>query len=775
MQCGPGRWILDSARHKVRGGWPPWSESPLPTLAVFLVVGVVVGRHLPEPELAWLGSVALALVAALAGPRTGAAVAVALSAWLLGLALGHPTVLSYSLADHAVVQGVVTQSSSTSAVVRTDRGQVRASFFPEPAPPVGTRLSARTRPVRPKPRLPGEPDRRAADVRAGRPVRRVTRWVRLGPEAESVPARDVPDVRHAGVLLALATGRRAALDPSMRRLLQRTGTAHLLAISGLHIGLVAGLIHGLMGWLGSHLLAWMWLARGARVLRWARALAAVGGAAAYAHSVGWPVSTQRAVVMVAGAALAHAVGRRVRPWSLLSLAAFVVVVVEPSAVDGLGFGLSFGAVLGILAVGPRLSRWIPPDTPWLLQRIAVALAVTLAAMAGTLPLTAWWFQELSPLSPLANLLVGPLIGAIAVPAALLGTYGPALIQQPAYALGSLAVEVAVTLLSWLDVAPWTPAVGPIGALLIVAGLLLRRHPLLALPLVIGVLVVRTIEVRSDLEVTFLGVGQGDAVFIRHPDGRRWLFDGGPPSDGVLRWLRREGHTRLDTVLLSHPDSDHLGGLQPVLDGLEVGRVVVGRPPVADEESYRAAWNTMFSRGIPVSVAADGPVAGVELLHPSPGWRAAAGPHALRRPKDNDDSLVVLLEHEGQRVLLTGDIERAAEDWLASRLPEVDVVQAPHHGSRTSSSAGLVAATNPDWVVISCGLGNRFGHPHANTLASWRGRRILRTDLDGSIRLRVRAAGIVVERWVAGWGWSGLGRAPWRPLLPRGGSPKFRRP
>jgi len=755
---------------KVRGGWPRWSESPLPTLAVLLVVGTLIGRHAAVPEVAWCGAVALALLAALSGDRSGGRLAMGLSACVLGIALGHVRPTGPELDEHAVVQGVVVQSAGTSAVVSTARASWRLSFYPEAAPPVGTRVSARTRPSRPQVRLPGEPDRLAADHRAGRQARRVTRWIRLGGRPEG-PAPDLqvpPQGLHADVLHALATGRKAALDSQLRALLQRTGTARLMAISGLHIGLVAGLAHLVIGRLGGLLLRWMPSAGAAPWLRWLCAVGALLAAAAYADTVGWPVSTQRAVVMVAGASFAHAIGRPVRPWSLLAAAAIVVVVAEPSAVDGLGFGLSFGAVLGILGVSPRLLRWLPPDPPWLLGRLAAGVSVTVGAMAGTLPLTAFWFQELSPLSPIANLVAGPLIGTLAVPAALVGVHGPPAVRAPALWVGGHSVELAVQLLNALDVSPWTPAVGPIGALMLAAAVLLRRHLLLAVPLALVAVGAPSLPASDELQVTFLGVGQGDAVFVRHPDGRRWLVDGGPPSERVLRWLRRQGHTRLDAVLLTHPDSDHLGGLIPVFEQLDIGRVVVGRPPLADEQLYRMAWNRLFSRSVPIAVARSGPIEAVPLLHPTPGWRERAGPPALRRPRDNDDSLVLHLEHAGHSILLTGDIEGAAEGWLSPGLPRVDVVQAPHHGSRSSSSAGLVAATDPDWVVVSCGRDNRFGHPHANTLASWRGRRLLRTDRDGTLRVRLGRSGVRVERWVHGWGWVGVRRRPWRPLLPRGG-------
>ena len=732
-----------------------------------MVLGAVLGRYAPLPELAWLASLALALLGAVCRPRWSACLAVGLSAMMLGLALGRPQEPTPAIADHGVVQGTVTQSSGRSAVVETPRGSWRLSFYPDPAPAVGTRLSAQTRPSRPAVRLPHAPHPTAADRRAGRRGRRVVRWIELGGEAPSAPL-GLGRARHGDVLVALATGRKSGIDPGLRALLQRTGTAHLLAISGLHIGLVAGLVYLVVGSLGTRLLARLARPSAAPWLRALQAVLTVGAAALYAQQVGWPVSTQRAVVMVTGGVLARAVGRAVTPWSLLAAAAIAVVLVDASVVEELGFGLSFGAVMGILAVSPRISRWLPPDLPWPVARGLEGLAVTLGAMAGTLPLTALWFQELSPLSPLANAVVGPIFGTVVVPAALVALHGPALLQPAALWMGDQAVELSLLFLETLDVAPWNPAVGPLGALCLAVAVALRRQAWAAIPLAMVILGARSCPLQHDeLQVTFLSVGQGDAVFVRFPDGRRWLVDGGPPSERVLRWLRTEGHTELDAVLLTHPDSDHLGGLEAVIAKLDVGRFVAARPPVGEESAYRRVWRTLAARRIPVALARDGPVTGVPILHPMPGWRSAVGAAAMRRPKDNDDSLVLHLEHGEKGILLTGDIEAVAERWLAPQLPSVEVLQAPHHGSRTSSTAGLVAATDPDWVVISCGQDNRFGHPHAAVLASWRGRQVVRTDRDGTVRVRLSRHGVRVERWVHHWGWVPLSRRPWRPLLPRG--------
>lgn len=749
----------------------------MPSLAAALVVGAVLGPWcIVESERVWVGVFGLLAVASIAGGRRGARFALVAAATCLGLALAPSVATGPTLAQDAVVQGVVESTDGLGVVVRGAAGRYRLSFDSDD-PPVGTSISARTRPAASPVVLPGEPDPSGADLRAGIQARRVVASIQLGEGSATTPLpATFARWTHGGLLWALATGSRAHIDENTRQLLQRTGTGHLLAISGLHVGLLAGVVYTSLGFVARVMARWAPGVGGVVALRVLQASGAVVAASLYSELVGWPVSTRRAVWMVTGAALARLSGRRVDPWSLLALATCVVVAAQPAVVSTLGFGLSFGAVLGILAFTPRFSRLVPPDTSPLVRRAAEALSVSLGAMLGTLPLTAYWFQELSPWTPIANLIAGPLVGALGVPAAVLGMLLPDSLGLLVLCVGDAAVELAVTLLRPLDISPWTPAVGPVGATALVGVALLRRRGLLASCLALGVLVGR-LDLRPDaLDVTFLGVGQGDAVFVQFPDGRKWLVDGGPPSDRVLRWLRRQGHTALDLVALSHPDSDHLGGLEDVLAGVSVREVLVNRPPRLDERTYRRVWTQLFSRGVKLSTPDDVVLDGAMLLHPTHGWREDAGPDAQKRPKDNDDSLVLYFAHAGQGVLLTGDIERPAEAWLGDRLPVVDIVQAPHHGSRSSSTASLVQATQPDWVVISCGVENPFGHPHASTLAAWAGRRVVRTDRDGTVRFRLSRRGVEVARsdWLGSW--STLLRRPWRPKPPIGWgeSPKQRR-
>jgi competence protein ComEC len=753
---------MQARKRMVRGGFPRWEDEPLVALAFVLTVGVaVLGPWTLVPVATEVGALALFLVAALAGARVGGRAALVAGTLMAGATLGAAGEPGGEPDD--LVQGRVRSSAGIAAVVDSAAGSVRL-LFPEDVPSVGQAISARTRSTTPTPRLPGAPDSSREDRRSGRKTRRVLHFVPIGSD---VARPEMPlvfaEADHGGLLWSLASGARSEVRPEEKALLQRTGTAHLLAISGMHIGFVAGLVWGSGQLLAKLLARLLPRVRVTRVLSGSAALGAVVAACAYASVVGWPVSARRAVVMVAGASAARMLGRPIRPWSLLALAALGVVCLDPDAVHGLGFGLSFGAVVGILTVSQGLLRWVPPDLPRGVDWLVNGLVVTVGATVGTLPLTAWWFQSLSPWSPLANLIAGPLVGAVGVPSALVAAYGPTGLAPTAIWVGDRAVSWALWGLDLLDVAPWAPAVGPLGVLGLAVAAAVHRRPLLACAVLGAVWALPAARTPTGLEVTVLSVGQGDAIFIRLPDGRRWLVDGGPPSHRVVEWLRREGHTHLDTVFLTHPDSDHLGGLAAVVDELSVERFVTARPPRLDERSYREVWMRLYERGIAVQYP-DAPLFGPGvLLHPMPDWREAAG--ATRRPKDNDDSLVLLLHHEGRSILLPGDIEGAAETWLGPNLPRVDVLLAPHHGSRTSSSPALVAATDPSTVVISCGRENRFGHPHIQTLTRWRGRDVHRTDLQGTLRIRLDDGEVTIDRWAHGSGFRPSEPWRWAPRPP----------
>ncbi|HHO54616.1 MAG TPA: MBL fold metallo-hydrolase, partial [Deltaproteobacteria bacterium] len=323
----------------------------------------------------------------------------------------------------------------------------------------------------------------------------------------------------------------------------------------------------------------------------------------------------------------------------------------------------------------------------------------------------------APLSPVANLGALPLMGLGIVPAAAAACWAPAPLDSWAGALGSLLVRCMLWGLEPLAIAPLAPAVGPLGAIGLATALIfgLRRPWLGALG--IGLCLSLHPRATEGLRITFLDVGQGDAVLVEHPDGLRWLIDGGPSRRGLVGWLRRQGIRHLDAVVATHGEWDHYAGLLSVIEELEVDVIWALDPPLRLVEAAASA-------AVPIEAP------------PQALWPPLDQP---QRWRGNDRSIVLGIGP----VLLTGDVEAGAEAALAQALPRrFPILKVPHHGSATSSSLPLLEATEPALAVISAGHDNLFGHPHPEVIERLThvGAEILRTDRDGTVTIEISADG-----------------------------------
>lgn len=702
-------------------------------LACGAVLAVAVAPLVPIEALGWAGAALIA--ASLAAPRLAPElIGAALGAWAVATLPPGP-VLDGPYTVQGVVVGAAVGNAADVTLTRVARpggsftpiaGRVRARF-PAGAPAPGTAVIAfgHAGPYEPS-ALPGEPDpaRNATRARVAT-LLRVRTWAPLG----GTPRRPDPfrDARHAGILRALALGDRAELDDATWRLLRDTGTAHLVSISGSHVGVIAlgfgGTAAVLLRALGRFLPRGLPLAPA-----WAFGAAV---AAAYAIATGAPVSAQRAAGMLVLAAAARTLGRDADPLSLLGAAAVLVLVADPAAIGTAGFQLSFGALLGLIRVTPWLLRFLPPDRPAPVVWLARATAATVGATVGTFPAAAWWFQHLSVTTVPANLIAVPWVGFVVLPAAVVGAFVPGPVGGVAVRLADLAVGGLLAGLRPLAVDGLGVAVGPVGAVALSLPLVRPSRLAAVLAVVLLLATVPSPAVREGVRVTFLDVGQGDAALVE-ADGRAWLVDGGPPSGRVAQWLRRRGTRRLEAVIASHGHPDHAGGLVEVLDAVRVGAVWV-----PDGEGLGELCAAAARRRVPVFVRPPG---------------AVPAPADVLQWSLNDRSLAVVLGG----VLFPGDAEAAGEQALvAAGVGPVDVVKIPHHGSRTSSTPALIAATRPVIAVASAGRGNRYGHPHDAVLARWAaaGASVWRTDRDGTVEVTLRDDGVFVRTHRAGRGWS----------------------
>jgi len=530
-----------------------------------------------------------------------------------------------------------------------------------------------------------------------------------------------------GALTALVLGDGSGLSTADWRLLQDTGTVHLMVISGQHIGLLATLLYGLvsglarLGWWPRR---WPWLP-------WA-CVCAFLGALAYGWLAGFEVPVQRACVMVGLVLLWRWRFRHLGVCLPFLIAVLAVLLLEPLASLQPGFWLSFGAVAWLILIfSGRLGTW----SWWrALGRAQWAMAL------GLLPLLLALGLPVSASSPLANLFAVPWVGLLIVPLALLGTLllpVPGLGEGLLWAAGGL-LELLFVLLghmaAWLPA--WLPVALPLWSWsLIACGVLLLLLPsgvplrglgcLLLLPVFFSP-VLR--PVYGQAEVWMLDVGQGSALLLR-TQKHDLLYDAGARFGDfdmgervVLPSLRALGVDRLDLMLISHADNDHAGGALAMTRGMPVSRVLSGEAgalPAALQASSCEAGQSWQWEGVRFTV-----------------WRWA------QAADGNQASCVLLVEANGERLLLTGDIDGSAERALLASAFDVraDWLLVPHHGSRSSSTPAFVKAVAPGAVLLSRGHLNSFGHPHADVIERYAARpaRLYDSAEQGAVRIQLGA-------------------------------------
>ncbi|VTU26352.1 ComEC family competence protein [Variovorax sp. PBL-H6] len=529
----------------------------------------------------------------------------------------------------------------------------------------------------------------------------------------------VAERRTAGVIAALVTGDQNAIERADWDVFRATGVAHLMSISGLHITMFA--------WLAAWLVGAAWR-RSVRLMLWVPAphAALVGGvllAALYALFSGWGLPSQRTVWMLATVALLRLSGRQ-WPWPFVWLTTCAVVVaVDPWALMQAGFWLSFVAVGVLFATGAsdeggtgiaaRLTRMAR-------EQWAVTLALT--------PLSLLLFQQVSSVGLLANAIAIPWVTLVLTPLAMLGVLLP-----PLWDLAARAVQWLALVLQWLAELPLATLAAPAPALWAsvagVAGgvLLAMRLPwalrVQGLPLLLPALLWQAPRPPAgEFELLAADIGQGNAVLVRTAT-HSLLYDAGPryslESDAgnrVLVPLLRALGERLDTVVLSHRDSDHTGGAPAVLamqPGAELRSSIEAGHPLRQLRPVQRclagqAWTWDGVR--------------FEILHPQEADYAGV-------TKPNAVSCVLHIGNGRATALLTGDIERLQEAALTARAPTLhaDVLLVPHHGSKTSSSATLLEAVRPRIALVQAGYRNRFGHPAAEVTARYAERGIAVVD------------------------------------------------
>ena len=513
------------------------------------------------------------------------------------------------------------------------------------------------------------------------------------------------DHREAAILKALAIGDRRDITAVDWQLLIDTGTNHLIAISGLHIGLAAAFAASLVSIAGRRLLPLRSMLHcSVQDIAW---IAGMLSALAYAALSGMGVPAQRALIMLCVFSSARLLRRHSRPLMSLAIAMLIVLLIEPRSVHLAGFWFSFMAVgIILLSIHLRLGG---------AQRWRQFIAIQLALSFGLMPMGLLLFQQSSLVAPLANLIMVPVVSLIVVPLVLLA--------------------ILTVWLPWLCTALLTCAAKVMSAL---------WHPLEWLaatgtPVVTSAMLLSSLSVGSDIEagelsVDVLDVGQGTSVVLR-TRSHTVVYDAGPSfgrhdaaRSVIIPFLQYHGIDEIDTLLISHGDNDHIGGAASLIDRMTVHRLA-GQQTVSLQHDHRT-----------------GCIAGQGWQYDNVHFELLSPPSDDRYRSDNDMSCVLKVTTSHGSVLLTGDIEDAAERALLAAYDgsglEADILLVPHHGSDTSSSQAFVDAVDADYAVITAGYRNRYRLPAADVLRRYRetGSQVIITGHSGAVSFRITSEG-----------------------------------
>ncbi|WP_319523751.1 DNA internalization-related competence protein ComEC/Rec2 [uncultured Desulfosarcina sp.] len=606
-----------------------------------------------------------------------------------------------------------------------------------------------------------------------RPLPAATRIVHglRGKLGRLIDAAGGPDDKEAqAVLKALVYGDRSGISSELRERFNRAGVGHLLAISGLHVGIVATVAYRCLVCLFSFCTPLLW--RG-----WTRQWAAAATlfiVLAYGILAGMSPSTQRAVIMVAVFLVALILGRTHDILNTLAVAALAILVLSPTALFSISFQLSFTAVLAIVIGLQRFDFSEGAEFSYgrrIGKKVAGFVLVSALAIAGTAPVVLHYFNQTSLVGLAANLLLVPLVGFVAVPLGLTSTVVALVFETaaiPAFGLCiqilRLAMEIVDSFsgLSFAAAKTVTPSLLEMAIYYLAGWSLLNLGKARFAPWVLAAALITAAGDgiywshqrfwHRDLKVTAIDVGQGGATLMELPGGTEILYDGGGFSDNnlfdmgrqvVAPLLWRRKIATVDTLILSHPDADHLNGLIFIARHFNVRELWFNgdanttwgfKTLMAVCREKKISVRRMDADSLPVTIGA----VILTVFNPPAGFVDALS--ATDQQDRNDGSLVIKAAFGQTAFLSTGDITAEAEFNMLRRTDgnlASTVLFAPHHGSKSSSTPGLIQAVHPQTVVISAGAGNRFGFPHPEVTDRYRaaGCRVYCTGRHGAISMQ----------------------------------------
>ncbi len=578
----------------------------------------------------------------------------------------------------------------------------------------------------------------------------------------------------ASLLLAMLIGESGYLNDETREVFTNAGLAHLLAVSGTHLAFIALLVFAGSRWLILRLPEHMLLKVSTRKLpaQWASLPTALT-VTFYAFLAGGKISTLRALTMILIYLFSIWLGRRRDLNISLAIAALFILLIHPRAIFDLSFLLSFIAVLSILlcvswrqkkTAASNANKPLETAPPWvkryILKPASLIFLTSLSAAIGTAPLTLYFFHQFSWAGLISNLLLTPIVGWILIPLSL--TFAALSLFTETFLLPAWHEQAWSSFfrftrffadLPGADLHFPSPSLTLIvlfySSLIFMLSTGKSQKTILLTTLAFFTLFLGWGALRlppEKLRVNFLDVGQGDATFIEFPKGQTMLIDGGNPRAGkyaIAPFLWQRGIRSIDTLVTTHPQFDHIGGLPFILQNFKVKTVWTNGFP-HETDTFRTFTKTVEESGTKhLVVTREKPSQSIEncqfvFLNPS---------ERRRLPEDslNNDSIVFRMSCSQKQkppvsFLFTGDIEKDAEAELLKSPVEVKstILKVPHHGSHSSSGAQFISAVSPQIALFSSGRNNRYQHPHPEIIERYKehGARRYRTDQEGAIIIEI---------------------------------------
>jgi competence protein ComEC len=577
--------------------------------------------------------------------------------------------------------------------------------------------------------------------------------------------------KEAGIVSAMILGDKTLLDADMKSLYQVNGIGHILAISGLHITIFCTLCYKLFF-----------------ILRFPRPipfLAAFFLLAAYGTMTGFGISTSRAVIMMLLGLFAVEIGRSYEPLTAMAISAVFILLQKPYAFLSCSFLLSYSAVLGVFLTYPALRSILPNSLLQergrrrkmqasifrkclflCLEKLGSSLLLSISIQITTLPVLLYFFYEIPTYGIFLNLLILPLVSIVVVCSMLGGILGLFLLPLAGFPLFcvtqilhfyetlchlSLKLPEPVQILG-------RPSFGQILVYYLILAFVLwfgykirlgemSHQSLAVLCIVCAIIILQYRMPPSGLQFTMLDVGQGDGIFLQEENGRTILIDGGSSDVSnvgtyrILPYLKYYGIRKIDYLVMSHSDEDHISGQRELLEkqsGVKIGCYLMPElPPESQNENYQSMKKAVKAAGVPLYFLNTGDYIQVgrlklNCLHPD---------KSFQNDSANACSVTLSLQYGLFQVLLTGDLEKEGEEIVLRRLKEggsagFTMLKTAHHGSKNSTSDAFLSVVNPQIALISCGKRNRYGHPHRELLERIKDiqSRVFRTDESGAVRV-----------------------------------------